>query len=208
MRLRRRSLLAACDAGYRQGPGHCAHVLATVPIEQRETIKRRSLAIPNDTPVIVLDDPDYRALARNTSGFQSPKEPVLVRITKGVDQGRELIVRRQDLTGPEPRSGLLSRVTVCFFTLIGAAAALSSIETLVLKLRARRESDFPELTIGRDSRPGRLGYPRKPATRISDRGKRECDQWLASVADLTFRRKARCLNLYSHAAGTSQCRKT
>lgn len=120
-------------------------VLATVPIEQRKTTKRRSLAIRNETPVIVLDDPAYRALARNTSGFQSPEEPVLVRITKGVDQGRELIVRRQDLApGPEPRQGLLSLVTVCLFTLIGAAAALSTIETLVLKLRARRESNLPD----------------------------------------------------------------
>lgn len=72
-------------------------VLAGVPPEQRALVKRRSLALPNGTPVTVVDDPAYRALSGKAIRSALPEDLVRVRVTTGVDQPVELLVRRQDV---------------------------------------------------------------------------------------------------------------
>ena len=80
-------------------------VLADVAIDYRAIVKRRSLAIANNTSVIIAEDPAFRTLSWNPPGTLSPTDPVRVRMTQGVDQAVELIVRRQDLALPGPRPG-------------------------------------------------------------------------------------------------------
>ena len=132
-------------------------VLATVPIEQRETIKRRSLAIPNDTPVIVIDDLTTRRLGgiasndplvRRPAGFQLFAYPVRVRVTTGVDQGTEVNVRRQDLALPTtPNESRSALVPISLMILMAAAAAFWLIETLALRITERRKGQPDAVTI-------------------------------------------------------------
>ena len=57
-------------------------VLAKVPIEQRAMIKRRSLAIANNTPVAIVEDPSYRARSRSATRSESPDILVRVRVMR------------------------------------------------------------------------------------------------------------------------------
>jgi hypothetical protein len=59
--------------------------LARVPIDQRASVHRRSMAITNNTPVIIVDDPAYPALARGPASSDSSRDPVRVRVTMGVN---------------------------------------------------------------------------------------------------------------------------
>jgi hypothetical protein len=179
-------------------------VLARVPADYRAIVKRRSLAITNDTPVTIVNDPAYRALAPGSTGSQSPYDPVRIRITTGVDQGMEVMVRRQDITLPiEPSEKLAAFLPIAGLLLVAAAAALCSMETLVLLLKNSREVHRHEVTIYSSARVGLCKPTPRLRARITERGDRECDDWLASVAEMTARRKVRCANACRRLAATS-----
>jgi hypothetical protein len=180
-------------------------VLGRVPTEQRAIVKRRSMAIPNNTRVTVVDDPAYSALSQNPTRTDSLRDHVRVKVTTGVDQEVELIVRRQDLApAPDPNETSSEFLPIFFLVLIATAATVSFIETVALKWKRRREFNRDEITIYARARVESLTQtPRRP-TRVTDRGDTECDQWLAWVAAMTARRKLRCMNSLSRAATPSR----
>ena len=106
-------------------------VLARVPLEQRAAVRRRSLTIPNGTPVVIVDDPASRTLAGGSIRSEPPDERVRVVIAKGEGEGTEVIVRRQDLAfrpGPnEPPSLFLP---ILILSLMTTATVVSSIGAL------------------------------------------------------------------------------
>jgi hypothetical protein len=180
-------------------------VFAEVPDEHRGMIKRRSLLIANYTPVTVLDDPTYRALSPSATRPESPIDPVRVRVTKGIDQGSEVIVRRQYLALPTgPNEKFTASLPIVFLILIATAAILWSLEKLVLTLKSRRAVNRGELTIYPGARVGSRSLKPQQRTRITDRGEKECDQWLAWVATMTSRRRLRCINSCRRPAATSR----
>ena len=184
---------------------YAPRVMARVPTEQRAVVKHRSLAITNNTPVTILDDPAYGALPRGSTGSEPPTTPVLVRVEQGIDQGIEVLVRRGDLTfpaGPDEDWSVFLQISV--YILFAAAATLWCIETLVLALKNRLKGMRDQVTI--DSRAWRRSFKPapKPITRISDRGARECNHWLTSVAAMTARSKVRCVNSRRRSGATSQ----
>ena len=186
-------------------------VLGRVPTEQRAIAKRRSLAFPNNTRVTVVDDPAYRALSKDPTRSDSLRDHVRVKVTTGVDQEVELIVRRQDLAptpGPNDTSLAFLLIVflapILFLVLIALAATVSSIETVALRWKRRREFNRDEITIYARARVESLTQtPRRP-TRVTDRGDTECDQWLAWVAAMTARRKLRCMDSRSRATTLSR----
>jgi hypothetical protein len=171
-------------------------VLALVPPDQRETVKRHSLAVRNNTPVVVLRDPAYVAIAKGSGSWHALEErleePIRVRVPNGVDQGRELLIRRQDLAmPPAPPNRVFALLAISFLVVIVTVATLGFIQTLFLLLRERRENKryqtYTHARSGsRDSVPGGGG-------RTLNRGNKECDQWLAWVAAMTTARKVRCM---------------
>jgi hypothetical protein len=179
-------------------------VLAEVPPEQRAVVKRRSLTIPNHTPVTVIDDPAYDALSRNSPRSESPTDPVRVRVTRGVDQEIELIARRQDLAlSPEPEPSASSILAISFWFLVAGTATRWPLETLVLKWKHRREVDRDDIAIFAPVRAQSLHLTPRRSTPIADRSDAECDQWLAWVAAMTARRKLRCVNSCRRTAAPS-----
>ena len=123
----------AYDAGVFWPPGTAAtladrsapRVLAEVPPEQRAIVKRRSLAIPNGTPVTVVDDPAYRPLTRNAIRSALPEDLVRVRVTTGVDQPIELLVRRQDVAvSPGPKESSSAWLPISLLILIATAVTV------------------------------------------------------------------------------------
>jgi hypothetical protein len=137
-------------------------VFAEVPDEHRGMIKRRSLLIANCTPVTVLDDPTYRALSPSATRPESPIDPVRVRVTKGIDQGSEVIVRRQYLALPTgPNEKFTASLPIVFLILIATAAILWSLEKLVRTLKSRRAVNRGE---NPDHRPRREGM--RPVARM------------------------------------------
>jgi hypothetical protein len=179
-------------------------VVARVPVEDRAIVKRRSLAITNNTAVTIVDDPAYPALPTGSTSSQSPFDPVRVRITAGVNQGIEVIVRRQDISLPiEPSENVSVFLPIAVLVLVAAAAALWSIETLVLLRKNRREVHRDKLTMYSSARVRSCTPTPKQKTRITDRGDRECDNWLGTVAAMTARRKVRCTTSCRRSAATS-----
>lgn len=179
-------------------------VLAEVPIDQRESVKRRTLSITNKTPVIVVDDPADRVLSLGSASSGLPQSLVRVRVTEGADHGIELIVRRQDLAPrPEPDEARLAFLPIFFF-FIATAVALSTIETLALALRNRRKVIRNRLTHHSSATVGRHGLIQKQRNRVPERGGDECDQWLAWVAALNARRKLRCAKSACHPAAAAR----
>ena len=170
-----------------------------------QSSKRRSLAITNNTPVTIVDDPAFQQTpSPGSTGSGSPNDPVLVKITNGVDQGTEVLVRRQDITRPiEPSENLAVFLPIAFLLLIGAAATLWSVETLALTLKNRREGKRDGITMHPSARVGFSKSTPKQRTRMPDRGDRESDHWLATVAALTARRKVRCTNSCRRSAATA-----
>lgn len=175
-------------------------VLARVPTEQRAIVKRRSLAIPNNTRVTVVDDPAYRALSQNPTRSDSLRDLVRVKVMTGVDQEVELMVRRQDLApAPDPNETSSAFPPIFFLVLIATAATVSFIEKVALRWKRRREFNRDEITIYARARvESSTQTPRRPI-RVTDRGDTECDQWLAWVAAMTARRKLRCMDSLSRA---------
>ena len=170
-------------------------VLARVPIEQRANVKRRSLTLMNTTPVTILDDPAKPERSLSSSSSQTPNDPVGVKVANGTYQGIEVRVRRRDLTLPSgPNENLAAFLPISFLILIATAAVLWSIEALVLALKSRRKGTRDEITIDADARFGSHTLTPRRTNRITDRGDRECDQWLAWVAAMTARRKLRCMD--------------
>jgi hypothetical protein len=185
-----------------QGP-NAKRVLARVPAEERSIVKRRSLAITNNTPVSIVDDPAYGAVSPGSTSPQTPFDPVLVRITTGVDQGIEVIVRRQDISLPiEPSENVFVFLPMAVLILVATASALWSIETLVLLLKHRREVRRDELTMHSSAWVRTFMPTPKQTTRMTDRGDRECGDWLGTVAAMTARRKVRCTNSCRRSAAT------
>jgi hypothetical protein len=137
--------------------------------------------------------------------FDSLRDPVRVKVTTGVDQEVELIVRRQDLApAPDPIQTSSAFLRIFFFVLIATAATVSSIEPVALWWKRRREFNRDEITIYAHARvecPTQT--PRRPI-RVADRGETECDQWLAWVAATTARRKLRCIDSRSRATTPSR----
>ena len=169
-------------------------VLGRVPTEQRAIVKRRSMAIPNNTRVTVVDDPAYRALSQDPTRTDSLRDHVRVKVATGVDQEVELIVRRQDLAPAPDPNDTSEFLPILFLVLIATAATVSFIETVALRWKRRREFNRDEITIYARARVESLTQtPRRP-TRVTDRGDTECDQWLAWVAAMTARRKLRCMD--------------
>ncbi len=127
---------------------YAPRVLAAVPTDQRAIVKRRSLAIPNNTPVTIVDDPAYRALSQKPTSSESSKVLVRVRWTEGVDQEIELIVRRQDVTLlPGPKESLSAFLPIAFLILIAIAVTVWSVETLALTRKHQRDVNRDEITI-------------------------------------------------------------
>ena len=147
-------------------------VLAVVPIDQRESVKRRSLSITNKTPVIIVDDPAYRALSPGSANSTRPQSPVRVRLTEGAGQGVELFIRRQDLAPqPEPDRAWLAYMPVFLLVFIATAAVLSTIETLALALRNRRR------VTGASSHM----IPTRQLRHTGWQGNREAEHWSAGT---------------------------
>jgi hypothetical protein len=181
-------------------------VLAEVPIDQRETVGRRRVAITNKTPVIIVDDyPAYRVLSSGSANSMLPQSPVRVRVTEGADQGVELIIRRQDLAPrPEPDQLWLAYVPVFSLFFIATAATLSIIETLASAMRNRRKFTRHRLANHSSARIGPQGLTRKRKSWIPERGDNECDQWFDWVAALNTRKKVRCATSCRSSSATDR----
>jgi hypothetical protein len=180
-------------------------VLAAVPIDQRESVKRRTVSITNKTPVIIVDDPAYRVLSPGSASSMLPQSAVRVRATEGADQGVELIVRRQDLAPrPEPDQLWLAYVPVFLLFFIATAATLSIVETLALAMRSRRKLTRHRLANHSSARIGPQALTRKRNSWIPERGDNECDQWLAWVAALNTRKKVRCATSCRSSSATDR----
>jgi hypothetical protein len=168
-------------------------VLARVSDEQRSLVRRRSLAVANNTSVVVVVDPAYGKRSQPMIGTELPNGPVRVRVVAGPHEGIELIVRRQDLTystGPADRVAALLPFTILMVIL--TAGAYWSIETIGCVLTYRRQLSHEEnrrlyAPTAESQRSMRARGPR-----IFNRGESECEQWRASVAAMTARRKVRC----------------
>jgi hypothetical protein len=193
----------AYDTGVYWPPGTAAtladrsapRVLTEVPPEQRAIVKRRSLAISNGTPVTVVDDPAYRPLARKAIRSALPEDLVRVRVTKGVDQAIELLVRRQDVAvAPEPKVSSSAWLPICFLILVATAVTVWSVDTLVHRWKRRRGVSRDEIMIDACAPVGPPKLTPRPTNRLTDRGDAERDQWHAWVAGMTVRRKLRCLD--------------
>jgi hypothetical protein len=192
----------AYDAGVFWPPGTAAtladrsapRVLAEVPPEQRAIVKRRSLAIPNGTPVTVVDDPAYRPLTRNAIRSALPEDLVRVRVTTVVDQPIELLVRRQDVAvSPGPKESSSAWLPISLLILIATAVTVWLVDTLMRTWKRRHDVNRDEITIDTSARVGPHKLIPRPTTRVADRGDAECDQWVAWIAGMTVRRKLRCL---------------
>ena len=165
-------------------------VYAEVPVDQRAIVKRRSLLVTNQTPAVVVDDLAYPALARNPANQESPNEPVRVKLTDGANQGVEILIRRQDVAPVPATSETWAPWSPLFFlALIVTAASLSLLETLVLRLRKRREKAWSRLIDRPSQRYGFHRRSRMPRARIVARGDKDYDGWLNWVAARNARKK-------------------
>jgi hypothetical protein len=128
-----------------------------------------------------------------------------VKVTTGVDQEVELIVRRQDLApAPGPNKTSSAFLPNFFLVLIATAATVSSIVTVAFRWKRRREFNRDEITnCARAGVESLTQTPKRP-TQVTDRGDTECDPWLAWVAAMTVRRKLRCINSLSRATTPSR----
>jgi hypothetical protein len=165
--------------------------------KQRAIVNRRSLAVANNTPVTIVADPADGTISARTISAESPEGPVRVRVTGGAHRGIELIVRRQDLTYPAgPADRLAGLVPVAVIILIAAAGTFWSIETIWLVLRYRRELSGKSGLGQHHAAPMPRQLTRLLGPRATDRGASEWEQWRASVAAMTARRKVRCTSYW------------
>ncbi len=167
-------------------------VIAQVPSDQRPKANRRSLWLANQSPVVIVDDPAFRATSKMPVQTSSLNEPVRVRLLNGDDEGTEIIVQRNDLAPiPAPEQKLAVLAPVFFLVLFAGAFALWFLETFgqLLKEVWDNRRDQLALCSHLSLTAGQIAH--KPRTRNADRTDLECDRWNAWVAAMNVRRKSR-----------------
>jgi hypothetical protein len=171
---------------------HASKVIARVPGDQRPKAKRRSLWLPNQSPVIIVDDPAYRTTSKKPPQTSSLIEPVRVRLSNGDNEGTEIIVRRNDLAPiPAPDQKLAELLPVFFLILLAGAFAFWLLETFGLLLKEVWRNRRDQLALYSHLSLAARQFAHKPRSRNADRTDLECDRWNAWVTAMNVRRKSR-----------------
>jgi hypothetical protein len=171
--------------------------------DQTGKINRRAVSIPNQTPVVSVDDLRW-------SRAPAPGDPVRVRIASGGLQGIMVIVRRRDLAPMPDASAAQSMYgPVAIVLLILLALTLASLETVVrLLLRMRDERRCELLAAPFGQRLETAGAVRASKPRLAERTDRECERWCEWIEGVNHRRKARCERLARFRTQSDLSRRT
>jgi hypothetical protein len=141
--------------------------------------------------VIIVDDPAYRAMAKDPTVTCSLGDLIRVRLAQGERQGVELIVRRFDVApASEPEAVFDPFLAFLCFAVIAGSAALAWWETLSLKLRTWRETTRSERAARSSTTVRPRERPKEPKHRAIKRDAEAGERWLRWVAERNSRRAA------------------